>query len=66
MGDLILRPSTLREDRPWALQLRFHECVGETEYYTLMHLTDETAFHIVDAGAPYFMFGDPREDKSSR
>lgn len=62
MADLILRPSTIVEGKPWALQLRYHDCVGPTDYHTITRVSDETARSIVDAGAPFFLFGDPPED----
>lgn len=64
MADLVLRPSTLVEGKPWALQLRYHDCVGPTDYHTLTRVTDETARVIVDAGAAFFLFGDPPEKPS--
>ncbi|MDP9590638.1 UNVERIFIED_ORG: putative circularly permuted ATP-grasp superfamily protein [Shinella zoogloeoides] len=62
MPDLILRPSTLVEGKPWALQLRYHESVGPTEYFTITRVSDELGRSIVDAGAPFFLFGDPKEE----
>lgn len=61
MVDLILRPSSLNKDPRirWALQLRWHECCGETEYATLCRVSDATAEEIVRAGAPYWLFADP-------
>lgn len=61
MADLILRPSTVVPGKPWALQMRYHESCGETEYHTVTHVSDELAFAMVDAGEPSFLFGDPRE-----
>lgn len=43
MADLILRPSTLVDGKPWALQLRYHESVGPTEYHTITRVSDEMA-----------------------
>lgn len=62
VADLILRPSTLVEGKPWALQLRYHDSVGPTDYHTITRVSDETARSIVDAGAPFFLFGDPPEE----
>ena len=60
MADLILRPSGLAaEGKPWALQLRFHESLGEVEYHTLTYVSDEVARQIEEAGAPFFLFGHP-------
>lgn len=61
MADLILRPSTLVEGKPWALQLRSHESVGPTEYHSITRVSEEMAKAIVDAGEPFFLFGDPPE-----
>lgn len=58
MPDLILRPSGLAS-HPWSLQLRFHESVGETDYHTIARVSDEVARKIVEAGAPYWLFGEP-------
>jgi hypothetical protein len=59
MSDLILRPSGMIEGKPWALQLRKHESLGEVEYLTIARVTDEVAREIIRAGAPYWLFGDP-------
>lgn len=64
MSELILRPSSLKPGRPWALQLRYHESCGETEYYTIARVTEETAQEIIKAGAAYWLFGEP--DLTSR
>ena len=57
MPDLILRPSGLSPDKPWALQLRYHESLGETEYYTVARVSDPVAHEIARAGAAYWLFG---------
>lgn len=60
MVDLILRPTGL-SNKPqvrWALQLRYHDCCGETDYATIARVSDPTAREIVRAGAPYWLFGD--------
>lgn len=59
MVDLILRPSTIKEGKPWALQLRWHESSGETDCQTIARVSDATAREIVRAGAPYWLMGDP-------
>ena len=59
MADLILRPTALIPGKPWALQLRYHESLGETEYVTIARVSDERAREIVKAGAPFWLFGDP-------
>lgn len=57
MPDLIVRPSG---EKTYALQLRYHDCCGPTEYQTLKGgLTEEEAREIVNAGRPYWLFGDP-------
>ncbi len=62
--DLILRPSTVHKDKPYALQLRDHG-PADTEYYTIAHVSLPTALEVVDAGKPFFLYGDPREEPSS-
>lgn len=62
MVDLILRPSTIDPKNSFALQLRFHESLGETEYYTLCRISMVIADDIVRAGAPYFMFNEPEDE----
>lgn len=62
MSDLILRPSEIVPGKPWALQIRYHESVGETEYVTIACVTEETAREIIRAGASFWLFGDP-DDK---
>lgn len=59
MPDLILRPSEVHPDRPWALQLRYHESLGETEYHTVARVSEEVAREIVKAGAVRWLLGDP-------
>ena len=61
MVDLILRPSGLLPGKPWALQLRYHECCGPTEYHTITRVSDEVAREIIRAGTPFWLFGDPDE-----
>lgn len=63
MPDLILRPSGLIDGKPWALQLRYHEGLGETEYRTIARVSDDVAREIIKAGAPEWLFGDPDERK---
>ncbi len=65
MPDLILRPSTLRPDRPWALQLRYHDSYGETEYQTIARVSHGTAREIIKAGTAFWLFGDP-DDPAAR
>jgi len=64
MGDLILRPSGLDEkhNKPFSLQLRFHESCGETEYVTLCRISDDMAKEIMKAGACFWLFGEPNWD----
>lgn len=65
MTTLILRPSGLPErvNRPWSLQLRDHD-LGGTHYETLCRVDDDTAWAIVDAGAPGWLFVQP--DRKAR
>lgn len=59
--DLILRPSGLpHPTRTWALQLRDHG-PAETDYHTLARISLRTAQAVVDAGAPYWLFGAPED-----
>lgn len=62
MADLILRPSGLIDGNPWALQLRYHDGLGETEYRTIARVSDDVAREIEKAGAPFFLFGHPDAD----
>jgi hypothetical protein len=61
MPDLILRPAGGPEPvtKPWALQLRYHESLGETEYTTIARVSDAVAREIIRAGAAFWLFGDP-------
>lgn len=61
MPTLILRPSGIEEkyDKPWSLQLRYHNSVGPTQYHTLCHVNDETAQQIVEAKGATWLFGKP-------
>ena len=61
MPDLILRPTALIEGKPWALQLRYYESLGEIEYVTLARVTEERAREIIKAGAAFWLFGEPKE-----
>ena len=63
--DLILRPSVVSNNHRnrWALQLRYHESLGETEYVTLCRVTDEIAFEIIKAGQADWLFGEPKEER---
>ena len=64
MPDLILRPSGMPKEKkkPWALQLRYHDCCGPTEYHTLAYISDDTAREVIEAGAPDWLFGDPDKE----
>ena len=60
MPDLILRPTGLDDKRfEYALQLRFHDCCGPTEYQTLIRCSLDEARQIVSAGAPFWLFSEP-------
>ena len=66
MPDLIIRPSERNKDKPYALELRFHDCCGPTEYQSLCHVNEETARNIIEAGKAEWLFGDPRISKSHK
>jgi hypothetical protein len=62
MVDLVLRPSGLGDERRgWALQLRYHESVGPTEYVTITRVSVDAAREIIRAGAARWMFGAPED-----
>lgn len=61
MVDLILRPSGNAE-KPWKLQLRWHESLGETEYQTLTLVTRKTAGEIIRARSAFWLFGPPDDE----
>lgn len=61
MVDLVLRPSTLVEGKPFALQLRWHDSLGETEYYTIARVSEGLAEDIIRSGAPHWLFNEPSE-----
>lgn len=63
-ASLIIRPSGLPEV-PWALQLRWHDSVGETEYHTLWRGSEEVAREIIEAGEASWLFGDPRDRRAA-
>lgn len=58
---ILLRPSGIEErhNKPWSLQLRYHESCGPTEYYTIANVSDDVAQAIISAGAPEWLFGEP-------
>lgn len=62
MPDLILRPSGLGD--AYALQLRYHDCIGPVEYHTLARVSEVMAREIIAAGQAYWLFGDPAEKSS--
>lgn len=62
MPDLVLRPSGQPDPkRAWSLQLRSHESLGETEYYTVARVSEGVAREIIKAGAAFWLFGEPKE-----
>lgn len=69
MTDLILRPSgftRMRDDEPlYALQIRDHGPV-ETDYSTITRVDLETAKAIVEAGKPFWLFGEPTAEQHAR
>jgi len=62
MPDLILRPSTIRKDKPFVLQLRIHG-PAETEYCHIAYVSKNMAKAIIEAGKAFWLFGDPDEEK---
>lgn len=63
-ADLILRPSGLVDGKPWALQLRYSG-MAETNYHTIARVSEEVAREIIAAGAPFWLFGDPDEQRAA-
>jgi hypothetical protein len=59
MVDLVVRPSGLPAPKDWVLQLRFHDSVGPTEYSDVAFMSEEKAKACVEAGGPFYLFGDP-------
>lgn len=68
MPNLILRPRLISSDgkpiRKFALQLRYHESLGETEYYNIAHVNLAVAREIIRAGAPCWLFGEPKDTET--
>lgn len=62
MTDLIVRPSGRPAPKDYCLQLRFSHC-GGTDYATITYISEDTARTIVEAGKPYWLFGDPLDQK---
>lgn len=60
MASLCVKPSGLPEskNRPWVLILREHD-LGGTSYSHVAYLTDEQAVAVIDAGPPYWLYGEP-------
>ncbi len=60
MSSLIVKPSGLPEklNKPWRLCVRHHD-LGGVDYETVALLDDAMAAAVVDAGAPYWLFGTP-------
>ena len=67
MSTLCIKPSGLPEvkNKPWSLVIRTHDLVG-TEYDILCYLTDDAAQAVIEAGAPYWLFGKPDWDDRHR
>lgn len=66
MGDLILRRTGLPDPKmKWALQLRFHESIGPTEYLTLTRVDDGLARAIIAAGAATWLSGNPDKKRTT-
>jgi hypothetical protein len=64
MADLILTETRLAGDKAVRLSIRQADC-GHTEYEHVAYLSLDRAREIVEAGAPYWLHGDPaiRTDK---
>lgn len=61
MTDLILRPSGRPEPQhAWSLQLRYHDNLGGTEYVTLVNISEARAREVIESGAPFWLFGEPK------
>jgi hypothetical protein len=60
MVDLVLRPS--RTPGKFYLELRRHGSMGEVEYATIASIDRHTADEIIRAGAPTWLFGEPKDD----
>jgi hypothetical protein len=56
--DLILRPSGRNPPKEWELLLREHG-PAETDYYHIAYVGSDMARDIVEAGACFYLFGDP-------
>lgn len=56
--DLVLMPSNIDPAKPWALRLRYHGPV-DTDYVTLVRLTEEAAKEVVKAGAAFWLTREP-------
>ncbi|MDH0125473.1 hypothetical protein N7376_15805 [Brucella intermedia GD04153] len=64
MADLVLRPSN-DPAKPFSLQLRKHDSLGETGYFTLCRVTREIADEIISAGGAFWLFGEPKEGSNA-
>lgn len=60
MVDLVLKPGgrPAESDHPWELCIRHHGPV-ETEYHTIAYVSDGMAQDIIEAGRPYWLYGEP-------
>lgn len=66
MTDLIVRPTGLRAvGSEYVLQLRRHT-LGECDYEDVAYMTESKARAIVDAGACFWLFGDPIDGAKKR
>lgn len=63
MLSLVIRPSGIADPaKAFALQIRDYACQGiNPDYQTLCHVSRETADAIIEAGAPDWLFGTPKE-----
>lgn len=62
MLSLVLRPSGVNEPpgKEWSLQIRDYACQGiNPDYHTICRVSREMADTIIEAGTPYWLFGEP-------
>lgn len=64
---LCIKPSGLPEEKnkPWQLVLRTHD-MAETNYAHVAYLSDSAAREVIEAGAPYWLFGKPNWDERAK
>ncbi len=60
-----IKPIFPIDDYKYVLVVRRHDLSG-CDYETITRLTQEQAFQLVDNSNVYFLFGDPRLEKTAR